>query len=164
MWKKPDDDDAAQSTSTQQRDAARLLGDALSRSPSINDDFKKRDSAVPAEEVLTENYNQALTSPTMNTYTEAVKEFTTNASAFIEHLPFLTKARAAYEEAMRASTEMRKALDTSDENLRTLMTQLEHQVKLRELNSAIDKKPPEPAKLERMKATEEGGGRAFRWP
>ncbi len=164
MWKKPDDDDAAQSTSTQQRDAARLLGDALSQSPSINDDSQKRDSAVASEEVLTRDSNQALTSPTMNTYTEAVKEFTTNATAFIEHLPFFTKARAAYEEAMRASTEMRKALDTSDENVRTLMTQLEQQINLRELNSAVDKKPPEPAKVERMKTTDEGGRRAFRWP
>ena len=65
---------------------------------------------------------------------------------------------------MRASTEMRKVLDTSDENLRTLMTQLEQQVNLRELKSAKDKKPPEPAKVERMKTTDEGGGRALKWP
>jgi anti-sigma-K factor RskA len=100
----------------------------------------------------------------MNTYTEAVKEFTTNATAFIEHLPLLTKARAAYEVAIRTSTEMRKILDTSDENLRTLMTQLEQQVNLREVKSATDKKPPEAAKVESIKETNEGGGRAFRWP
>jgi hypothetical protein len=165
MWMKQDDAEGApQSSSTQQRDAARLLGDALSQSRSINDDFQKKDSAVASEEVLTEDSSQPLTSPTMNTYREAVKEFTTSATAFIEHLPLLAKARAAYEEAMRASLEMRKALDAGDENLRTLMTQLEQQVKLRELNSATDKKPPEPAKVERMKATDEGGGRAFRWP
>lgn len=100
----------------------------------------------------------------MSTYTEAVKEFTTNATAFLEHLPRLNKARAAYKEAMRASSEMRQALDASDENLRTLMIQLEQQVDVRELKSATDKKPPEPAKVERMRAMEEGGGRAFRWP
>ena len=98
------------------------------------------------------------------TYTEAVKEFTTNATAFIEHLPLLAKARAAYEEAMRVSTEMRKTLDTKDENLRTLMTDLEQQINLRELKSATEKKPPEPAKVERMKGSDEAGGRAFRWP
>src|SRR6478672_10220438 len=117
MWNKQDDAEGAQppSTSEQQSDAAKLLGDALSQSPSINDDFQKRNFAVSAAKVLAEHSNQPLTSPTMTTYTEAVKEFTTNATALIEHLPLLTKARAAYEEAMRASTEMRKALDTSDE-------------------------------------------------
>jgi hypothetical protein len=162
MWKKQDDANAA--PSTQERDAARLLGDALSESPSINDEFQKRNFAVSSQEVPIEDSNQPLTSQPMNTYTEAVKEFTTNATAFIEHLPLLAKARAAYEEAMRVSTETRKALDTSDENLRTLMTQLEQQVNLRELKSPTEKKPPEPAKVERMKGTDEGGGRAFKWP
>jgi hypothetical protein len=166
MWKKQDDAEDAQpqSTSEQQRDAAQLLKDALSPPLPINADLQKRNLAVPSEKVLADNSNQPLTSPTMNTYTEAVKEFTANATAFIEHLPLLTKARAAYEEAMRASTEMRKVLDASDENLRTLMTQLEQQVNLREPKSVTDKKPPEAAKVERTKAADEGGGRAFRWP
>jgi len=166
MLKMQDDAGDAQprSTSEQKRDAARLLGDALSRSRSISDDFQKRNFAVASEKIPTEDSNQPLTSPTMNTYTEAVKEFTTNATAFIEHLPLLTKARAAYEVAIRTSTEMRKILDTSDENLRTLMTQLEQQVNLREVKSATDKKPPEATKVESIKETNEGGGRAFRWP
>jgi anti-sigma-K factor RskA len=100
----------------------------------------------------------------MVTYTDAVKEFTTNATAFIEHLPLLAKARASYEEAMRVSAEVRRTLDTSDENLRALMAHLEQQVSLRELKSATEKKPPEPAKVERMKGSDEAGGRAFRWP
>ncbi len=164
MWKK-DDAEAEQPESTpEQRDAARLLGDALNQSPSINDDLQKRNPGVASEEVLPKGSNQPLSLPTMTTYTEAVKEFTRNTSAFIEHLPLLTKARAAYEQAMRASMEMRKALDSSDENLRTLMSQLEQQVSLHELESATDKKPPEPAKVERTKATDEGESRAFRWP
>ena len=162
MWKKPDDGEGAQSQSAS--DATRLLEEALTPSLSINDDLQKRNSPVSSEKVVAEGSDQPMTSPTMNTYTEAVKEFTANATAFIEHLPLLTKARAAYEEAMRASTEMRKVLDASDENLRTLMTQLEQQVNPRELKPAIDKKPPEPTKIERMKTTDEGGGRAFRWP
>jgi hypothetical protein len=166
MWKKQDDAEGMQphSISTQQSDAARLLGDALSQSPSINDDFEKRNLTAPSKGGRSENSNQPLTSPTMNTYTEAVKEFTTNATAFIEHLPLLIKARAAYEEAMRASTEMRKALDVGDENLRTLMTQLEQRTNLQELKSRPDKKPPELVKVERMKGIDEGGGRSSRWP
>jgi hypothetical protein len=165
MWNKHSDAEAAaQPESTpEQSDASRLLGDVLSRSSSTNDDVQKH-SAAASDEVPTKGSNQPFTSPTVNTYTEAVKEFTANATAFIEQLPLLTKARAAYEQAMRASTEMRKALDTSDENLRTLMTQLEQQVEVRELKSPKDKKPPEAAKVERLKSTEEGGGRAFRWP
>ena len=166
MWKRQDDAEGVQlqPASEQQRDATRLLEDALSPSLSINGDLQKKSFAVPAEKILAENSNQPLTSPTMNTYTEAVKEFTANATAFIEHLPLLAKARAAYEGAMRASTEMRKVLDTSDENLRTLMTQLEQQVNLRDLKSATDKKPPEPAKVERMKTTDEPAGRTLKWP
>ena len=166
MWKKQDDAEGAQPQPTlkQQHDAARLLDDVLSQSPASNDDLQKRDLAVASEKAMGDDSNQPLTSPTMNTYTEAVKEFTKNATAFIEQLPLLTKARGAYEEAMRTSAEMRNVLDTSDENLQTLMTQLEQRVNLQELKFATDKKSPEPAKLERMKATDEGGGRTFRWP
>jgi hypothetical protein len=162
MWKKQDDTNAA--PSTHERDAARLLGDALSDSPSSNDEFQKRNLPAGSPEFPAQDSNQPLTSPTMVTYTDAVKEFTTNATAFIEHLPLLAKARASYEEAMRISAEVRRTLDASDENLRTLMTHLEQQVSLRELRSATEKKPPEPAKVERMKGSDEAGGRAFRWP
>jgi len=162
MWKKQDDANAA--ASTHERDAARLLGDALSESPSTNDEFQKRNFPAGSQEFPTHDSNQPLTSPTMNTYTDAVKEFTTNATAFVEHLPLLAKARASYEEAMRVSAEVRRTLDASDENLRTLMTHLEQQVSLRELKSATEKKPPEPAKVERVKGSDEAGGRAFRWP
>ena len=69
MLKMQDDAGDAQprSTSEQQRDAARLLGDALSRSRSISDDFQKRNFAVASEKIPTEDSNQPLTSPTMNT-------------------------------------------------------------------------------------------------
>ena len=164
MWKKQDgaEDTQPDLPSKQTPDLA-SLGDAPEESL-INDQFKKGNFAVVSQKVPTENSNQTLPSPTMKTYTEAVNEFTKNATAFIEQLPLLTKARGAYEEAIRASAEMRKVLDASDEHLRTLMTQLEQRVNLHEVKSATDKKNPEPAKVERMKATDEGGDRAFRWP
>jgi len=59
--------------------------------------------------------------------------------------------------------EMRKVLDTGDENLRALMTQLDQKINLQELKSA-DKKPPEPARVERTKGTGEGERRSYRWP
>ena len=100
----------------------------------------------------------------MKSYTDAVKEFTTSTAAFIEHLPLLRKARQAYEEAMKASTEMRKVLDAGDEDMRTLMTHLEERINLQDLRPPAEKKSPEPAKVERMKEADEGGGRVYKWP
>jgi hypothetical protein len=100
----------------------------------------------------------------MTTYIGAVNEFTRNATAFIEQLPLLTKARDAYEQAMKASAELRKVLDAGEENLRTLMTQLEQGVSIQRVNLTPDKKNPEPAKIERMRGSDEGGSRALRWP
>jgi hypothetical protein len=164
VWKKQDDAVGWQPElpSKQTPDLA-SLGDAPGESL-MNDQFKKGNFAVVPPKVLTEDPNQPLLSPTMKKYTEAVNEFTKNATAFIEQLPLLTKARGAYEEAMRASAEMRKVLDASDEHLRTLMTQLEQRINLHEVKAATDKKNPEPAKVGRMKGTDEGGDRAFRWP
>jgi len=90
---------------------------------------------------------------TMATYTEAMNEFTKNANAFIEQLPLLNKARTAYEQAMRANAELRKLLDTGEENLRALMTRLEQIV-----SPASEKRRPEPAKVEAIRGTEEPSG------
>ena len=164
MWKKQDDAVGGQpELPSKQTPDLVSLGDVPDESL-MNDQFKKGNFAVVPPKVLTEDPNQPLPSPTMKTYTEAVNEFTKNATAFIEQLPLLTKARGGYEEAMRASAEMRKVLDASDENLRTLMTQLQQRVNFHEVKSATDKKNPEPAKVGRMKGTDEGGGRGFRWP
>jgi hypothetical protein len=161
MSKKQDDDVGAQPEfSSKQTPDLASLGDGLVESL-INDQFKKENFAVVPQRVPAEDHNQPLPSPTMETYTEAVNEFTKNATAFIEHLPLLTKARGAYEEAMRASAEMRKILDAGEENLRTLMTQLEQRVNVHGVKPAPDKKNPEPAKVERIRGTNEG---AFRWP
>lgn len=164
MWKKQDDAVGARPdfASKQGPDLA-SLGEALVESL-MNDQVKKGNLAVVPQKVLAEDHNQSLSPPTMKTYIEAVNEFTKNATAFIEHLPLLTKARGAYEEAMRASAEMRKVLDAGDENLRTLMTQLEQGVSIQPVKSPPDKKNPEPTKVERMRGTDEGGGRAIKWP
>src|SRR5260370_8974478 len=140
MWKKQDDTVGAQPdfAPKQRRDLA-SLGDALVESL-MNDQFKRGNSAVVPQKVLAEDHSQPLSPPTMNTYIEAVNEFTKNATAFIEQLPLLTKARGAYEKAMRASAEMRKVLDAGEENLRTLVTQLEQAVNVHGVKLAPDKK------------------------
>jgi hypothetical protein len=98
---------------------------------------------------------------TMTTYTEAVNEFTKNATAFIEQLPLLTKARDAYEQAMRAKAELREVLDAGEKNLRTLATQLEQAVNVYGVKPAPDKKNPQPAKVEAITGTDESSGRTM---
>jgi hypothetical protein len=162
MWKKQDDAVGAQPEFASQMPDLKSLGAALIESLKHNRD-EKGNFAVGPQKVLAEDHHQPSSSPTMTTYTEAVNEFTKNATAFIDQLPLLTKARGAYEEAMRASAELRKVLDAGEENLRTLMTQLEQGVSIQPVKPAPDKKNPEPAKVERMRGTDEGGGRAVRW-
>ena len=164
MWKKQDDAMGAQPDfASKQRPDLASLGDALVESL-VNDQLKKGNFAVVPQKVLTEDHHQPLSSSTMTTYIGALNEFTENATAFIEQLPLLTKARDAYEQATKASAELRKVLDAGEENLRTLMTQLEQGVSIQPVEPAPDKKNPEPAKVERMRGTDEGGGRALRWP
>jgi hypothetical protein len=89
----------------------------------------------------------------MAAYSEAVNEFTKTATAFMEHLPLLSKARNAYDQAMKASAEIRKVLDTGDEDLRTLMSQLMQAVS----KPVPDKKKPELAKMEARGSGEDTG-------
>src|SRR3982074_1180338 len=90
------------------------------------------------------------TTGTLSTYRE-------NARKFIECIPLLTKSRDAYQQAMRASRELRRVLDVSDETLLTLMSHLELAVKGVE-EGAPDRKKPEPMKVRSIK--EEGGAHA----
>ena len=88
----------------------------------------------------------------MAAYRAAVGEFTLNATALIEHIPLFTKARDAYEQAVRASTEVRNLLDTGDETLRLLMTDLEQAVNIHVGRPAPEKRKSEPIRIEPSKA------------
>jgi hypothetical protein len=65
---------------------------------------------------------------------------------------------------MTASAEMRKVLDTGEENLRALMSQLEQGLGVQGDKSLPDKKISSPAKLEKMTGTADSGRRPTRWP
>ena len=86
--------------------------------------------------------------PTLTMYTEAMNKFTKSASAFMEQVHLLTEARDAYEEAMTASRALRNSLDTGDQTLRSLFTQLEQVVNTHFGEPGPDKKNPEPMKVE----------------
>jgi hypothetical protein len=85
---------------------------------------------------------------TMAKYGEAVDEFSRNATALIEQIASIAKARESYEEALRASAELRSVLDRGDETLRTLMDKLERAVNTHVAKPAPDKKKPEAVRLE----------------
>jgi exonuclease VII small subunit len=161
MWKKDDAMGAQQGSDSKQ--TLESLGDALIESLTASR-LEKRDTAVGPQKVLAEGHHQSSSLPTMTTYTEALNEFTRNATAFIEQLPLLTKARDSYEQAMRAGAELRKILDTGQQNLQTLMTQLEQAVNVHGVKSAPDRKKPEPAKVEAIRGTDESSGGVRRFP
>lgn len=102
----------------------------------------------------------------LGAYTEAVNKFTKSASAFIEHLPLLAEARQAYEEASKASTELRRVLDAGDENLRTLMSHLEQMVNVQLVNGpkAPGNTAEAPSKLGPVRVGEDAKGAVKRFP
>ncbi|MGA8617013.1 MAG: hypothetical protein WB660_00620 [Candidatus Sulfotelmatobacter sp.] len=159
MWKKQDEIAGAQSEFAPKQVPD---FDLESASETLIEAYRDRHPekpkvAVGPKKVLA---GQPLSPTTMATYTEAVNEFTKNATAFIEQLPLLTKARDSYEQAMRASAELRKVLDTGEENLRSLMAQLEQVV----TPAPSDRKKPEPMKVEAIRGTNESTGSVNRFP
>jgi hypothetical protein len=107
----------------------------------------KKDNGVVAERVP----------GAMAAYRESVDEFSKHAAEFLEHIPTLTKAREAYQRAIMVSTELRSILDTGDEALKSLMAQLEQAIglQLASHTPALERKRPEPAKVEPIKAPAE---------
>jgi hypothetical protein len=153
MWKKPDDGVGARpEIASEQTPDLNLLGAVLMESLI---EREKGNVAVGSQKVLAEDHQRPSSSATMMTYTEAMSEFTRNATAFIEQLPLLTKARDAYEQAMKASAVLREVLDAGEENLRTLMTQLEQGVNVLGIKPALDKKNPQPANLELIRGADQ---------
>jgi hypothetical protein len=96
------------------------------------------------------------TPSTLATYKAAVLAFTESAREFIECIPLLTRSRDAYQQAMRASAELRNLLDVGDETLLTLKSDLEQAVKGYVEEAAPEREKPEPGKVRSIKA--EGGG------
>ena len=90
-------------------------------------------------------------------YREAVEEFSTNAAEFLKYIPMLVKTRDAYQRAMSISSEVRKILDTGDETLRRMMSEIEEAVNV-QLRTQPEKRKPEAAKVDKPFRSAEGAG------
>ena len=158
MWKKQDD-----GTGSPLEFGSQQSSEFTAESADEELDELMEKAGVGPRRVLAE-VSQPPKAATMAAYTEAVNEVTKNATAFIEHLPLLTKARDAYDRAMKAGAEMRRVLDTDEEHLRALMTQLAQVLNDHMVKPASEKKRPELAKLEAIRGTELGTGESKRFP
>lgn len=107
---------------------------------------------------------------TISTYLEAMEKFSEAAKTFLQHVHILYQARDEYRKALAAGSELRQALDTGDETLRTLMAKLERAVNAPLDEAVSDKRGlgigAEPGKVETMKvsASAAGGGVARIFP
>jgi hypothetical protein len=81
--------------------------------------------------------------PTSAMYAEAMNKFRRSTSIFMEHVHLLTEARMAYQEAMSVGTELRNRLDSDDQVLRSVMTQLEQVINDRLSEPVVDTKRPQ---------------------
>jgi exonuclease VII small subunit len=91
----------------------------------------------------------------LTAYEEAVKEFSTCATEFLQYIPLLTKARDAYQRAILVSTQLRDILGRGDETLRNFMAQMEQAVNFQPDNAASDERKPEALKVETIKESGE---------
>lgn len=92
---------------------------------------------------------------TLTEYTEAVEEFSSNATEFLSRISLLTNARSAYQRAMAVSTQLRRVLDSGDETLRIVMDKLEQAINMQINQGISDKQKSEGVKLETI--TPNGG-------
>lgn len=170
MWKNQDDATAKRlefSSKKSDVPSQDLLGEELSEDYANNSESETGKSMAGPPRILAEPHQPSMPATSisaypanMAAYTEAVNEFTKNATAFIEQLPLLSKAREAYDRAMKASAELRKVLDNGDEDLRALMTQLAQVLDGQVVRPIPEKKKPELAKLEAIRGTEDEGTRS----
>ena len=145
MWKRQDDGADAQLPKVTSKDMFEAPEMSLeSAGETLIEVHRNRTPEKPKETVGPQKIptTQPSVPTTMATYSEAVDEFTKNASVLMEQLPLLSKARDAYEQAMKAGAELRRELDAGDAHLRSVMGHLEQA-----LDVTPDRKKPEPAKV-----------------
>jgi hypothetical protein len=169
MWKNQDDATAKRlefGSKNPEAPSEEPLGDELSEGY-LNNPQSEKGKSMAGPRILAEPHQPSMPATSiapypanMAAYTEAVNEFTKKATAFIEQLPLLSKARESYDRAMKASAELRKVLDDGNEDLRALMTQLAEVLNGQVGRPIPERKKPELAKLEAIRSVDDEGGRS----
>jgi uncharacterized protein YgbK (DUF1537 family) len=83
-------------------------------------------------------------------YTEAVDKCTKSATEFIRYASLLSEARQAYEKLRAASDEIRRALDSDEQQICALMDLAQEKAKilLAAAEPVVGRKPPEASRTE----------------
>ena len=102
-----------------------------------------------------EEGNQPISADTVTAYEQAMKEFATSATEFLQHIQLLTKAREAYQRAVTISSQLRGTLDKGDEILRNLMAQVDQAVNAQRGQEAPNENKSEATNVETSKASVE---------
>jgi len=102
-----------------------------------------------------EEESQPVSADTVTAYEQAMKEFATSATEFLQHIQLLTKAREAYQRAVTISSQLRGTLDKGDEILRNLMAQVDQAVNSQRGQEVPNENKPEATKVETSKASVE---------
>jgi hypothetical protein len=84
----------------------------------------------------------------LSTYLSAAEMFRRSAARLVQNLHHLVQARDAFEQATIASAELRTKLDTGDDNLRTLMIQIEQALAVPSRKPAQDESEADTLKRE----------------
>lgn len=119
----------------------------------MSDPTWKRDEVVGTQAV-----------PTWAMYAEAMNKFRRSASSFMEHVHLLTEARMAYQEALTVGNELRNRLDSGDQVLSSVMTQLEQVINDHLSEPVVDRKRPELVREEQVRGKNAATGTDRNFP
>jgi hypothetical protein len=119
----------------------------------VSDPTWKRDEVVGTQ-----------AAPTWAMYAEAMNKFRRSASSFMEHVHLLTEARMAYQEALTVGNELRNRLDSGDQVLSSVMTQLEQVINDHLSEPVVDRKRPELVREEQVRGKNAATGTDRNFP
>ena len=146
MWSKTDAKQIPAGGSTSQAESesvTEMLMDAIRESSYAKEQIpEKHEPKIAGEERHSRE-------PMFVQYAEALEKCTKSAAEFIRCASLLSEARQAYEKLMAASDEIRRALDSDEQQVRALMDLAQEKAKTHLASESVSgRKPPETSKPE----------------
>jgi len=144
MWSKSDAKPVPPDTSIDQPEnesITEMLMGAIRES-----NYVKEQPLEDREPKLAEHHSSE---PMFVQYAEALEKCTKSAAEFIRYASLLSEARQEYEKLMAASDEIRRALDSDEQQVRALMDLAQEKAKTHLASESVSgRKPPETSKPE----------------